>query len=106
MQKKNIIRIAIVTGVILLIPLMLQLMIGTGVDGQGWNWKPGDFLVIGILLFSAGLAIDFAARKITNPTHRIFAIIAIIATFLLIWAGMVHNIGERLLEKLFCGGVC
>ena len=106
MPIKNIIRVAVITGLILLIPLTLQLTIGTGVDGQGWNWKLGDFVIIGALLFITSLAIDFAARKITNPAHRSFAIIAIVAIFLLIWVGMIHNIGERLLEKLFCGGVC
>ena len=30
--------------------LVLQLIIGTGVDGQGFNWKPSDFLIVGLLL--------------------------------------------------------
>lgn len=107
-MRKRIIRIAVVVGLILLVPLVLTLLNihNGGVEGGGWYWKPGDFIVMGALLFGTGLAIDFAARKLANPAHRVFAITAIVALLLLIWAGMVANAGERLLEKLFCGGVC
>lgn len=107
-MRKRIIRIAVVVGLILLVPLVLTLLniLNGGVEGEGWYWKPGDFIVMGALLFGTGLAIDFSARKLTNPAHRVFAIAAIVVLLLLIWAGMVSNVGERLLEKLFCGGVC
>ncbi|HLA03622.1 MAG TPA: hypothetical protein VJ065_00120 [Patescibacteria group bacterium] len=99
-SNKNIVRIAIVVGLILLVPLLGNQFI------DGWNWTLGDFIVIGVLLFGTGFAIDFAARNLTNPVHRSLAVIAIVAMLLLIWAGMVANIGERLLEKLLCGTVC
>lgn len=83
---------ALVAGALLLIPLALQLTIGTGVDGEGFNWKLGDFVVIGVLLFCTGLAIDFAVRKITNPTSRVFAVIAIVLALLLIWADLAVGI--------------
>ena len=107
-MRKRIIRIAVVVGLILLVPLVLTLLniLNGGVEGEGWYWKPGDFIVMGALLFGTGLASDFAARTLTNKVHRVFAITAIVALLLLIWAGMVANMGERLLEKLFCGGVC
>lgn len=92
MQTKNIIRPAVGTVLILLIPLALQLTIGTGVDGQGFNWKPGDFLVMGILLFGTGLALEFAAKTLTNPTYRLAAIIAIVLALLLIWAELAVGI--------------
>lgn len=97
--QKNIIRITIVVGLILLVPLVLTLL-GSGVDGEGWHWTLGDFIVMGALLFGTGLAIDFAARKITHPVYRVLAVIAIVALFLLIWAGMVANVFERLFERL------
>lgn len=107
-MRKRIIRIAVVVGLILLVPLVLTLLniLNGGVEGEGWYWKPGDFIVMGALLFGTGLAIDFAARKLASPAHRIFAIAAIVVLLLLIWAGMVANVGERLVEKLLCGGVC
>lgn len=92
MKKKNIILVAIGTGLILLIPLALQFAIGTGVDGQGFNWKLEDFVIIGILLFGTGLTLDFAARRIANPTRRAFAIVAIVAVLLLIWADLAVGI--------------
>lgn len=73
---QSIVGIALVTGLILLIPLALQLIIGTGVDGQGFNWKPGDFVVMGALLFGTGLAINFAVRKLTSPAYRVIAVAA------------------------------
>lgn len=98
-MQKSIVRVAIVVGLILLIPLVLTLL-GSGVDGEGWHWTLGDFIVIGTLLLGTGLAIDFAAKKITNPVYRVFAVVAIVALFLLIWAGMVANVFERLFERL------
>lgn len=100
-MRKRIIGIAVVVGLILLIPLAMML-IGAG----GWHWGPGDFVAAGLLLFGTGLAIDFAARRLTNKVHRVFAIAAILAMLLIIWGGMIDNTGERLFEKLFCGGVC
>lgn len=85
----------------MLIPLAMMLL-----GAEGWHWGPGDFAAAGLLLFGTGLAIDFAARKLTNPAHRVFAIAAIVVLLLLIWVGMVANAGERLLGKLLCGGVC
>lgn len=99
-MQKRITRIAIAIGLILLIPVFGNFYI------EGWNWSFGDFVVMGMLLFVTSLAIDFAVRKFTITTHRVFAIFSIVAMFLLIWAGMVHNVGERLLEKIFCSGVC
>lgn len=89
---QSIAGIALVTGLILLIPLVLQLTIGTGVDGQGFNWKLGDFVVMGLLIFGTGLAIDFALRKLTSRNHRIAAIAAIVLLFLLIWADLAVGI--------------
>lgn len=55
MQKKRIIRALVIPAVLLLIPLALQLTIGTGVDGVGWNWKAGDFVFAYVLWMLAGL---------------------------------------------------
>lgn len=92
MQTRNILYIALITAIILLIPLVLQLTIGTGVDGQGFNWELGDFIVMGVLIFVTGLAIDFATRKITKSAYRVFAVIAIVLILLLIWADLAVGI--------------
>src|SRR3989344_7418 len=98
-QNKNIVRIALVVGIILLIPLVLTIRDG-GVEGVGWNWTLGDFIVMGVLLFGTGLAIDFAVRKLTNPVYRVFAVIAIVLVLLLIWVELaVDGVSQAL--KLF-----
>lgn len=80
------------TGVVLLIPLMLQLTIGTGVDGQGFNWKPNDFVVMGALIFCAAFGLEVAARKIARARSRYMALAAIVLLFLLVWVHLAVGI--------------
>lgn len=98
---KNITRIVLVAGIILLIPLVLTLLNPNaeiyGGRGGGWDWMPGDFVIMGILLFGTGLSIDLAARKLTNPMHRILAIAAIIIVLFLVWVELaVDGISQAL----------
>ncbi len=105
MPRKNINRIALVVGMILLIPLTLTLFNPSasiyGGAGGGWDWMPGDFLFMGMLLFAAGAGIDLAARKINNPTKRTFAIIAIIAVLFLIWVELAVDAVSQLVAYMF-----
>lgn len=89
---RSIAHAVIGTGVLLLIPLMLQLTIGTGVDGQGFNWKPNDFVVMGVLIFCAGLGLEVAARSIAGRRARYVALAAIVLLFLLLWAHLAVGI--------------
>lgn len=90
MMNKNIICIVVVAGLILMVPLVLTLRNPNahinGGGGGGWDWEPGDFIVMGALLFGTGLAIDFAIRKISKRAYRVFAVVSIVLVFLLIWA--------------------
>lgn len=91
---KKIIRIFIIIELILLGPFVLTLLNPNarinGGPGGGWDWSPLVFFgPIAALLFIAGLAVDFVARKIAKPVYRITAIIAIVLVVLLIWAGIV-----------------
>jgi hypothetical protein len=80
------------TAVLLLIPLTLQLTIGTGVDGQGFNWKPNDFVVMGVLVFCAAFGLELAARKIAGRRGRYVALAAIVLLFLLVWVHLAVGI--------------
>lgn len=93
LPTKSITRVALVTLAILIIPLLGNIFV------DGWNWDWFDFVWAGGLIFCFGLAIDFAARKITKPFWRIFIIFSIVILFLAIWAGMVHNVWESLVER-------
>lgn len=89
MEKRRIVRVALIVGGVLLIPLVLTLLNPTshvrGGTGGGWDWGPLDFLVMGVLLFATGLAIEYARTKLTNPTYRVAAIVGIILALLTVW---------------------
>lgn len=95
MPTKNIIRVAIIVLVILLIPVLGNLFV------DGWNWGPLDFVIIGLLLFFTGCAIDYAARNITDPIYRIIAIAAIVGVLLLIWVELAVDAVSSTLKLLF-----
>lgn len=84
------------TGLIMLIPLTLQLTIGTGVDGHGFNWRLGDFIVIGVMVFVTGLLIDLAWSKLGK--HRALGTITVVVLFLWLYAelavGIFTNLGS------------
>ena len=86
MQNKNIIRIALGTGLLLLIPF-LAMQFTDEVD-----WKIGDFIVMGILLLSSGLAYELIAKKMSTTAYRVAVGIAIGIVFLLLWAELAVGI--------------
>ena len=96
---KSLVRIAVVVGVLLLIPLILTIRDG-GVEGVGWNWTLGDFVAMGSLLFIAGLAIDFALRRFTTPAYRAVAIIIIVFVFLAVWAELAVDAVSKLIAAI------
>jgi hypothetical protein len=55
---RSIVRVALTTGLILLIPLVAMQF------SRGWDWGPGDFVVIGTLLAVAGLVLELAAKNL------------------------------------------
>ena len=86
MKNKRLLIILLGVALILLILFILQLTIGTGVDGQGFNWKPGDFVVAGVLLLGTGLVYEFLAKKVKTTKHRVILGIVLLAILFLIWA--------------------
>lgn len=97
---QSLIRVAVVVGLLLLIPVFGNHFI------TGWVWTLGDFIIMGALLFLTGLAIDYARRAIINPGYRALTIAAILALLFLIWVNLATGVGERVLERLVCGGSC
>lgn len=91
MKNKKIIRTLFITGFILLIPLLLQLTIGTGVDGKDFNWQLNDFIIMGVLLFIVIFAIKIV-KDIKKPVYRFSLIFVILITFLLIWAELAVGV--------------
>ncbi len=86
MRKKNIIIIAFGTlFILLLISLADQLY-------DEVNWKIGDFIVMGILLLSAGLTYAYLTLKIISTAYRVAVAFVIMVLFLLIWAELAVGI--------------
>ncbi len=89
--------LALATCLILFVPLVLQLTIGTGVDGQGFNWRLGDFVVMGALIYGAGSIYILVARKLARKYWLALGIVATLA-FLYVWAelavGIFTNLGS------------
>ena len=79
-KNSYFIRIAIGTGLILLIPLVLTLL-------AIWHWKPGAFVLAFVLLLGgAGLTYELVAKKmLSNKAYRFAVGVAVAAVFLLVW---------------------
>ncbi len=73
-------RIAAIVGLMLLIPLVLS-----NVKGSGWDWGPLDYVVMGMLLFLTGIAIDYAIRKLGVTPKGIVAVCLIVLALAAIW---------------------
>jgi dipeptide/tripeptide permease len=56
------------------------------------NWSLSDFVIMGILLLSTGLAIEFLIRTVKTKPYRISIIVLVLLVFLLIWAELAVGI--------------
>jgi hypothetical protein len=72
--------------------LTLQLTIGSGVDSQGFNWKPLDFFIAGLLLFSTGISIELVLRSVQSFKKRLLICATTLLILLLIWAELAVGI--------------
>lgn len=86
MHKKNVIRIAIVTALILSIPLV-AMQFSDEVD-----WGLHDFIVIGALLFGTGMIYEFGIKKLRTTTQQMIAAAILLAVLLLIWAELAVGV--------------
>ena len=86
MQHRNIIRIALVTAFILLLPLVAMQFIDDVV------WNAFDFAVAGALLFGTGLAYELVAGKSSRIAYRGAVGVALAAALFLTWANLAVGI--------------
>ena len=89
-MQKSIVRVALVTACILLIPLIGNLFFA------GWHWNLFDFVVCGGLVFGTGLAYELVKKKVGTIWYRLAVGVALTAAFLLVWVnGAVQIIGDN-----------
>ena len=86
MKNKNILRVALVTAFILLVPLVAMRF------DSGVNWSPFDFIVAGTLLFGSGLAYELVASKGGNVAYRAAGAVAVGTALLLVWINLAVGI--------------
>jgi len=82
MQNKIIVRPALGTGLILLIPLFGNLFVA------GWNWPLPAFILAGTLLFGTGLTYELVAKKMNNKAYRFAVGLALGTGFILTWMNL------------------
>ena len=86
MKNKRLKIIFTIVAILLLIPFIAMQF----TDEVSWTIL--DFVVMGILLTATGLLFDLAVRKVTNKNYRVALYIAILVTFLLVWAELAVGI--------------
>lgn len=98
---KSILRVALGTGLLLLIPLAAKQFV------PGMLWTVGDFVAAGILLFGAGLTFVLIARMGDNTAYKLAAGVAVAAGLLLVWANLAVGLvgSEDNPANLLYGGV-
>lgn len=101
MQNKNMIRIALATAFLLLLPLLAMQLTDEVV------WDLADFAVAGTLLFGAGLTYELIARTTGNITYRAAVGVAVAAALILVWMNLAVGIigSEDNLANLMYTGV-
>jgi hypothetical protein len=80
--SQSVLWVALVTAVILFIPLMAMQFTNEV------NWSAGDFVIMGILVFTTGFSYVLLIRSSSNIIYRASVALAIGSTFLLIWANL------------------
>ncbi len=81
-MRKAIVRVALVTAALLLVPLVAMQLT------EEVSWDPGDFVVAGALMSGAGLAYELLAQKANGAAHRAAVGVAIGAVLVLVWANL------------------
>ena len=84
--QQSISRIAFAVALILLVPLIAMQF------NDEVNWTLSDFVIMGVLLFGAGLVFDLAMRKVRGRRHRMAVGVLIVVVFLYIWAELAVGI--------------
>jgi len=92
MRNKNIIRIALATAGILLVPFIAMQFT------DEVNWSLFDFILMGCVLFGVGLAYELFARRSKKVTYKVAFGIGLVTAFLLFWVngavGIIGNEGQ------------
>ncbi|MEO6076961.1 MAG: hypothetical protein ABIP56_09165 [Dokdonella sp.] len=100
MEKSIAVRPALGAGFVLLIPLVMSIVDRQKPVGDGWHWSPPDFLLMGALIFGAGLTYEFLSRKLGAKVHRLALGLIILGAVLAIWSELAVDGVSQLASHL------
>ncbi len=98
MKHTLVARPAIGTALILVVPLVMTHVDRNKPEGDGWRWSSMDFLVMGVLLFGAGLAYESFSRRVVQKGHKVLLGFAVFCVVLLIWVELAVGGASQLLS--------
>lgn len=107
MNNKRILRPAMITAALLLIPYFIMKFQVVPPDpsrpgDQGFNWSVGDFAFMGALIFSAGFTFEFISSRSRDLRYRAGVALGVLTGLLLIWMNLaVGFIGDDNPANLF-----
>ncbi len=82
LRAKSLIRVGLVTGTLLLIPLVAMQFSGEV------NWTLFDFVVAGGLLAGTGLIYELAVGRVAATAYRLAVAAALLTALLLVWVNL------------------
>jgi hypothetical protein len=87
MKKQNIIRSVLAAELVLVVPLMAMLF-----SVGGWDWKPFDFVIAGILLAGVGVGYQMIATGVKSNSRLAAIGIVLAAAMILTWIELAVGI--------------
>jgi hypothetical protein len=82
MRTKNIVALAITTGILLLVPFVAMQFT------DEVSWTASDFVIAAVILFGTGVAFLALKGRSRSIYYRLAAGLAVIASFLLLWSNL------------------
>lgn len=95
---------AVATSLFLLFVFAMNVIDRDKAPGEGWRWGPLDYVVMGALLFGAGLAWQVATRRMASRAHRALVGSAIALGVVAIWAELAVGAVGTLLTSMGLAG--
>lgn len=86
MKNKRFVVILLAASTLLLIPFVAKQF------SQEVNWTSFDFLVMGILLYGAGLLCELIMRAVTNIRYRKAICVVVLLLFIFNWAELAVGV--------------
>jgi hypothetical protein len=89
LQRKYLARLALATGLFLLIPLVAMQFT------KEVNWTLSDFAFAGVMVFGTGLLYQLVASRASTAAYRLGVALSLAAGFLLIWLNVAVGLIGR-----------